>query len=432
MIRPFVDFHIHTTASGGRLSPEEVLQAAYAAGIRVMSITDHDYTMDLTELRKTIPDDMTLIQGAEVSALYVDGRGEEHDLHIVALGFDPENAEMAQLLIPNAPSRPALEKVIRCIIRSGGTPVLCKLLTDYPDCGNEDIDSLVRRFSQLVEAYGGRGAMEVYYTRYSSEERLYLLRLCMKYGLMISSGSDYHAQEEWETLEHRISSCACSELLEHLGIRVNYSVQPGNILVVSGFSGVGKGTVCKELVKRTIDEKPVILIRSVTNRAPRSENENYTFVSREKFAELAATHQLLEYNDAYSGNGYGTPVEEVRRALEVGIPLLEIDRVGLCRLLTDGKLDPRRVKSVFVAAQAHVTAQRLCSRGTETREQIRRRLQQALTESRYIWLYDAVVINDTVGDAVRDVIAAFEGNPPDTDFDPAAFHREMQQLLSDF
>ena len=87
MFSPFVDLHTHTTNSDGRLSPRELINAAYDAGIRVLAITDHNSTENLEDLRAEFPE-MQLIQGSEVSAIYYDGAGVDHEVHIVALGFE--------------------------------------------------------------------------------------------------------------------------------------------------------------------------------------------------------------------------------------------------------------------------------------------------------------------------------------------------------
>ena len=510
MFSPYVDLHTHTTQSDGRLTPQELIQAAQDAGICVMSITDHNYTEDLGDLRADFPE-MTLIQGAEVSALYTDGTGAEHELHIVALGFDPKDPGMQSMLARHQPDRrpyiemildklrengidlgtyddivarcpntkyvgrmalarclfedgyttsvdqsfdiylgvhgerrayiknplryDSLDNVVRTIIHAGGTPILAHLLMYDLDNGNrsggKEKNRLVRHFKQLTDRYGSAGGMEVFYTRYNTEDRLYLLGMARKYGLLLSAGSDYHQQEEWETLDHRISCSACCNLLDHLGIQVDYTLQPSALCVLSGFSGVGKGTVCAHLSNGFVNGKPIALIRSVTNRPPRNDGEYYTFVTKEDFAALAEQHQFLEYNDAYIGNGYATPAWEVRSAIESGRPpLLEIDRVGLYRLLTDGKIDPALVRSVFLAAPAAEVARRLCLRGTETESAILRRLETAVLESDHLKLYNAVIVNQNIDQTVADTVKVFEGTAVESSFDIKTFQTEMKEIIS--
>lgn len=513
MFVPFVDLHTHTQRSDGRLTPKELVTKAYRSGIRVMSITDHNYTEDLTELREYaeshFAEEMILIQGTEVSALYEDGI----ELHIVALGFDPEDPNMKAMLERHRPDRrpyidqilaklrenqidlgsyddivkrfpdtkyigrmalarclyedgyttsvdqsfdrylgahgeayvknplkySGLEEVVRTIIQAQGIPVLAHLLY-YSDLdnrnrtGGEEKEKLVRTFSELVKKHGGVGGIEVYYTRYKDmDERLYLLRMAQKYGLLISGGSDYHQQESWETLEHRTSCSACSDLLDHLGIKVDFPLSPSELYVLSGYSGVGKGTVAEELKRQKINNKPVALIQSCTNRPPRSKNDPYTFLTREEFTAMANAHKFLEFNDAYAQNGYGTPVDAVREAIESNHSvLLEIDRIGLTHLLTDGKINPNLVKSVFIVADAAVVEERLRLRGTETRQKIRSRLETAKEESYNLDLYDAVIENLVVDDTVQAVIDAFEGKPPASNFDSVKFRSDMDRVLATY
>lgn len=220
---------------------------------------------------------------------------------------------------------------------------------------------------------------------------------------------------------------------DHLGTEANYLLPPVNIYVISGFSGVGKGTICQILKDRQIHGKDVTLIQSYATRPPQSKNDPYTFVTREKFAAMAEANKFLEYNDAYSDNSYGTPLDSVRAAIEDNkAVLLEIDRTGLLHLLTDGKVYPKLVHSVFIVADAVDVATRLYLRGTETQPKIRRRLETAIQESYHLDLYDAVIVNDIVEDAVDAVIAAFEGNLPENTFNPVRFRTEMEEVLTTY
>lgn len=505
MFKPFIDLHTHTTRSDGRLTPEELVQAAYETGIRVMSITDHNYTEDLSELRSQFPE-MTLIQGAEVSALYSDSTGNEHELHIVALGFDPQNMPMQQMLVRNqADRRPYIEKILaklrenginlgsyediltRCngtnyiglldlarflfedgytdsidqsfdlylgthgqcryiknplrydslehvvqtIIRANGIPILAHLLEYDLDNGNKtggpEKNKLVRYFQKLA---GGHGGLEVYYARYNTMQRLYLLQMARKYGLLVSAGSDYHHQSETETLAHRISYAACSDLLDHLCVNVDCEITPSDFYILSGFSGVGKGTIASHLANMTINNKPIAIIRSVTNRPPRSAHENYTFLSPKAFTEIVESHQLLEYT-SYNKNSYGTPMWEIRSAIEAGkSPLLEIDCIGFCRLLTEGKIDPSRIRSVFVVAPADEVANRLCLRGTENKKSVTKRLETAILEADFLHLYDAIVINIEIDQALKYTLLAYQGHPIKPDFNAETFKNEMRKIIA--
>lgn len=213
-----------------------------------------------------------------------------------------------------------------------------------------------------------------------------------------------------------------------------YPFSLAKICVISGFSGVGKGTICQILKGRQIDGKDVALIQSYTSRPRRSENDPYTFVSREEFAAMVQANKFLEFNSDFAqGGGYGTPVDAVRAAIESNkTVLLEIDRTGLIHLLTEGKINPKLVRSVFIVADAVDVATRLYLRGTETQPKIQRRLETAIQESHYLDLYDAVIVNDIVENAADAVIAAFEGNPPENTFDPVRFRTEMEAVLTTY
>lgn len=99
MNHPYIDLHTHTCLSDGNLTPVELLTAARAAGISILAITDHNSTGDLTAWREAFPE-LTLIQGAEITCRYL-----QHELHVVALGIDPENPRLRAVLAQNQPDR---------------------------------------------------------------------------------------------------------------------------------------------------------------------------------------------------------------------------------------------------------------------------------------------------------------------------------------
>ena len=121
MNHPYIDLHTHTCLSDGNLTPEELLTAARAAGIGILAITDHNSTGDLTAWRAAFPE-LTLIQGAEITCRYL-----QHELHVVALGIDPENPRLRAVLAQNQPDR-----------RPYLTAILDKLRTLGLDVGTYD------------------------------------------------------------------------------------------------------------------------------------------------------------------------------------------------------------------------------------------------------------------------------------------------------
>ena len=95
----YIDLHTHSCLSDGSLTPVELLTAARDAGIGILALTDHNATADLSPLQAAFPE-MTLIQGAEITCRYLD-----QELHVVALGIDPENAQLRAVLRNNQPDR---------------------------------------------------------------------------------------------------------------------------------------------------------------------------------------------------------------------------------------------------------------------------------------------------------------------------------------
>ena len=95
----YIDLHTHSCLSDGSLTPAELLTAAQEAGIGILALTDHNATADLEPLREAFPD-LTLIQGAEITCRYLD-----QELHVVALGIDPENPKLRAVLRNNQPDR---------------------------------------------------------------------------------------------------------------------------------------------------------------------------------------------------------------------------------------------------------------------------------------------------------------------------------------
>ena len=128
MIKPYIDLHCHTNLSDGNLTPQELVDQARASGIRVLAITDHNYFDEsiFNSLREQNPD-IQFITGAEISCLYCDSMGQEHELHVPALGFDPSNEELKAVFAHNQPDR-----------RSYVNRILDKLRDNSIDLGSYD------------------------------------------------------------------------------------------------------------------------------------------------------------------------------------------------------------------------------------------------------------------------------------------------------
>ncbi len=99
-----IDLHTHSCLSDGALTPTELLGLAREAGVGILALTDHNATADLSDLRAAFPD-LTLIQASEITCRYHAPDGAEHELHVVALGIDPENPKLRAVLANNQPDR---------------------------------------------------------------------------------------------------------------------------------------------------------------------------------------------------------------------------------------------------------------------------------------------------------------------------------------
>ena len=175
----------------------------------------------------------------------------------------------------------------------------------------------------------------------------------------------------------------------------------GNIYLIAGPSGVGKGTVVKKLM--SLDNKLALSV-SATTRAPRSgekEGVNYYFVSHEEFERLIDEDGFLEHAE-YVGNKYGTPKQPVlEKAAEGYDVILEIEVQG-CKQIKE-KL-PEAQGFFLLPPSINELEKRLRGRGTETEEKILGRLETAKTELSEIGHFDYFVVNDTVDRAAKTIL----------------------------
>ena len=176
----------------------------------------------------------------------------------------------------------------------------------------------------------------------------------------------------------------------------------GRLFIISGPSGSGKDTVLQELFKKCPDLK--FSISSVTRpmREGEREGEKYNFISREKFENMIANDELLEYNQ-FVGNFYGTPKAPVEAAINSGDDIIvEIDVNGAAQIRSKIK----DAISVFIMPPSlEILKKRLSRRGTETAEVIEKRIAVALGEISRATEYDYIVVNDVLSEAVNDFAA---------------------------
>ncbi len=171
----------------------------------------------------------------------------------------------------------------------------------------------------------------------------------------------------------------------------------GLLVVISGPSGAGKGTICKRLKEVMKDLKVSV---STTTRKPRNgevEGESYFFINEDDFIKKINNNELLEHAKVY-GNYYGTPKEEVFKQLEEGNDvILEIDIQGALQVK---KNYPRGVFIFILPPSLKELKNRIEGRGTDSKEVILRRMKCAYDELNYAFEYDYVVLNDEVETAV--------------------------------
>ena len=175
----------------------------------------------------------------------------------------------------------------------------------------------------------------------------------------------------------------------------------GILIVVSGFSGAGKGTLMKELLRRHPDTYALSI--SATTRSPREgevDGREYFFISTEEFEKMIAKEELIEYA-RYVENYYGTPREYVERKLEEGKDvILEIEIQGALKVK---KAFPDTLLLFVTPPSASELKSRLVGRGTETMDVIRSRMDRACEEAQGMENYDYLIVNDDLDTCVEEM-----------------------------
>ncbi|MGI6587591.1 MAG: guanylate kinase [Peptococcia bacterium] len=176
----------------------------------------------------------------------------------------------------------------------------------------------------------------------------------------------------------------------------------GNLIVISGPSGVGKGTVCRALLEK--HEDLVLSISATTRKARVGEKEGreYFFYTQEKFLELIKKKAFLEWAKVFD-NYYGTPLAYVQKILQQGQDcLLEIDVQGALQVKAKW---PTGIFIFLVPPSHEELVRRITCRGTENTAEIQKRLQQAEEEIGHLREYDYIVVNNFVQEAVEKIRA---------------------------
>ena len=195
-------------------------------------------------------------------------------------------------------------------------------------------------------------------------------------------------------------------------------MKKGLLIVISGASGTGKGTVCKELLAR---ERGVAFSVSATSRAPREgeqDGREYYFRTRAEFEAMIAEGAFLECADVY-GNYYGTPLApiEARRSAGEDI-LLEIDTQGALNVM---ERCPDGTFIFLLPPSLEELRRRITGRGTESEESLARRLAAARDEIRLGRRYRYAVLNDTVEDATARIQTILAAERLRADMNPTQF-----------
>lgn len=201
----------------------------------------------------------------------------------------------------------------------------------------------------------------------------------------------------------------------------------GTLVVISGFSGAGKGTVINQLRKQYPGYGLSISATSRNKREKEQEGVNYFYKTREQFEEMIRQGSFIEYAE-YCGNYYGTPKAYVQQQLEQGIDvILEIEVQGALKVK---ETFPEALMLFITPPSAQELKRRLVARGREDEAAIQKRMERAVEESRFMDQYGYIIINQTgmAGECAEEIhrlIQSTHGKPENC----AEFIRDMQDSL---
>ncbi|QFJ56256.1 guanylate kinase [Pseudobutyrivibrio xylanivorans] len=200
----------------------------------------------------------------------------------------------------------------------------------------------------------------------------------------------------------------------------------GLVIVLSGFSGAGKGTIMKHLLEAHPNDYNLSI--SATTRGMRSgekDGREYFFKTREEFDEMIEKNELLEYA-TFNGNSYGTPKAYVEQLIERRKDvILEIEIQGALQVK---EMYPDALLLFTMPPSAKELENRLVGRGTETPEVIKQRLAISCKESEYMDKYDYLIINDSLERAVDQVHNIIQAEHFKVDRNTSAINEMKNQL----
>lgn len=200
-----------------------------------------------------------------------------------------------------------------------------------------------------------------------------------------------------------------------------------DIVVISGFSGSGKGTILKELMALNPELE---LIKSYTTRSRRNASDYYSFVSITDFLMRKEKGYFLECNK-YSGEWYGTPIHDVANCIAQGrTAIVEVDSNGYRQIIESSFAKKVKILSVFIVADADTIITRLLNRNTESPEKILKRVKTSLSECEQIAYYDLILPNYDLHTSVKLLEnAIFNGMLPQLDFDVDKYKVRMKKII---
>lgn len=207
----------------------------------------------------------------------------------------------------------------------------------------------------------------------------------------------------------------------------------GTLVVISGMTAVGKGTVCKKLLETNNNLWSSISMTTRKIRVGEIDSKDYFFISKEEFAEKIENNDFLEYATVHNDNYYGTPKGNVFEKLKEGFDvLLEIDIQGALQVK---ELLPEAIFIFIMPPNIRTLKKRLINRGTENEDEMLERFRSTYNELNAVTKYNYVVINDEIDKAANRIGSIIEAEKCRVDRIEETFlntyEEEIHELLSD-
>ena len=180
------------------------------------------------------------------------------------------------------------------------------------------------------------------------------------------------------------------------------SQKKGQLVVISGPSGVGKSTICDEVIKQLADAYLSVSITTRPKAKEEIDGQHYHFINREEFDKMIVAGEFVEYAEVF-GNLYGTPKENLDEAIRSGKTIiLEIDVQGAIQI----KEQYPETKMIFILPPKQKDLlNRITGRGRDDKEEVKKRLAGASNEIAAAWQhYNNLVINEHLNQAIKEVI----------------------------